>query len=183
MPQSSRSFDIVDDKARQKIIDAIEQALKLAGAQGFDDAEQTIQQIADFFSDRVKPLMNRERLDALLQQVEVPAEKEQMLIAVAESLPSLIGVAINVLSSEAAKSFPISNTGRPKLLTSDERKAVCEHVAKLHGQGTNLKIAKERTAQKFDVSISTVERAWAERKKGHKPSLNEVIEFLKSPNK
>ncbi len=173
----------MDEAPRRKIIDAIERALKLTGAEGFEDAEATMQQIAEFFAHRVKPIMNRERLEALLQQAELPPEDEQMFIAMAESLPSLIGVALNMLSSEAAKSFPISNTGRRKSLTSTERRAACEHIATLYGQGTNLMVAKKRAAQKFGVSLSTVERTWAERKNGHKPSLNEVIDFLKSPNK
>jgi hypothetical protein len=171
----------MDEEPRRRIIDAVEQALKLAGAKGFEDAEATMQQIADFFAHRVKPIMNRERLEALLQQAELPPEDEQMFIAMAESFPSLIGVALNMLSSEAAKTFPVSNTGRPKSLTSTKRRAVCEHIARLYGQGTNLKVAKKRTAQKFNVSLSTVERSWAERKIGHKPSLNELIDFLKSP--
>jgi hypothetical protein len=183
MAKCCGSFDTVDEEPRRRVIDAVEQALKLAGAKGFEDAEATMQQIADFFAHRVKPVFNRERLETLLQQAEMPPEEEQMLIAIAESLPSLIGVALNMLSLEAAKSFPVLNTGRPKSLTSTKRTAVCEHIAKLYGQGTNLKVAKNRTAQKFNVSLSTVERSWAERKIGHKPSLNELIDFLKSPNK
>jgi len=171
----------MDEEPRRRIIDAIEQALKLAGAKGFEDAEETMQQIADLLTQRVKPLMNRERLETLLQQVELPPDNEQMFIAMTENLPSLIGVALNMLSSEAEKTFPVSNTGRPKSLTSTKRIAVCEHILKLYGQGTKLMIAKQRTGQKFGVSLSTVERTWAERKNGHKPSLDEVIDFLKSP--
>lgn len=173
----------MDDEPRRRIIDAIEQALKLAGAKGFEDAEETMQQIADLLTQRVKPLMNRERLEALLEQVELPPKDEQMFMAMAESFPSLIVVALNMLSSEAAKTFPVANAGRPQSLTSTKRIEVCEHILKLYGQGTKLMVAKQRTAQKFGVSLSTVERTWAERKNGHKPSLNEMIDFLKSPNK
>ena len=171
----------MEEEPRRRIIDAIEQALKLAGAKGFEDAEETMQQIADFFAHRVKPIMNRQRLDALLQQAEPSPESEQMLMTMVENLPSLAVVFLSMVSSEASKSFPIANSGRPKSLTSDNRRAVCEYIGKLHSQGTKLKIAKERTAQKFSVSLSTVERTWAERKKGHKPSLSELIDFLKSP--
>ena len=176
-------LNIVDDQARRKVIDALEQAFKLAGAESLEDAAAIMQQIADFFAHRVKPLLNREQLDALLQQSELSSENEQMLITMVENLPSLVVVGLNMLSSEAAKSFPVANTGSPKSLTSENRRAVCEYIGKLHSQGTDLKVAKERTAQKFSVSLSTVERTWAERKKGHKPSLNEMIDFLKSPNK
>jgi hypothetical protein len=172
----------MEDMARQKVIDAIEQALISVGAKGFEDAEATMQQIADFFSYRVKPLMNRERLNELLEKAEISSTDEQMLMAISESLPSLIAVGLTMLSSHATKSFPLPNTGRPKSLTSQKRRAVCENIAKLHAEGTNLITAKQRTAQKFNVSLSTVERIWAERKKGHKPSVNEVIDFFKSKN-
>lgn len=172
----------MDEKARQKLIDAIEQALISVGAKGFEDAEAKMQQVADFFSHRIRPLMNRERLNELLEKAEISSTDEQMLTAITESLPSLVVFGLTMLSSQATKSFPLPNTGRPKSLTSEKRRAVCENIAKLHGEGINLKTAKQRTAQKFDVSPSTVERAWAERKKGHKPSFNEVIDFLKTQN-
>lgn len=142
-----------------------------------------MQQIADFFAHRVKPVLNRETLDALLKQAQLSADEEQMFITMVENLPSLIVFGLTMVSTEAAKTFPVTNTGRPKSLEVKTRRSVCDYIAKLFSEGTGLKIAKQRAADKFGVSLSTVERTWAERKKGHKPSLNELIDFLKSPSK
>jgi hypothetical protein len=44
----------------------------------------------------------------------------------------------------------------------------------------DIKTAKQRTAQKFDVSASTIDRTWAERKKGHKLSAKEIVDKLRA---
>jgi hypothetical protein len=171
----------VEKEKREQIIAAIEHTFKSIGAESLDDAGATIQKLSDFLSLKVKPLMSREHLDALLTQADIKAEDEEMLVALFENLPSVIGMLLNMISSEAAKTFPLANIGRPKSLSSEKRRSVCANIAQLHGQGTNLKVAKTRTAQKFGISMSTVERIWAERKKGHKPSVTELIDFLKKP--
>jgi hypothetical protein len=56
------------------------------------------------------------------------------------------------------KDFPSANAGRPNSLTIEDKKAVCKYVADLYGDDVELKIAKQRAADKFGVSVSTISR-------------------------
>ena len=85
-----------------------------------------------------------------------------------EKLLGLIQIIPHVLRGclqNAAKSLPPSPGGRPRELNPDECREVCGKIAQLYGQGVVLADAKSRMAQHYQVSLSTIQRAWQQRAK------------------
>lgn len=168
------------DQTVQILIENLERLLKEGGIQTLEDAGAAVQRIAEILSQVIRPLCNRERLREELSKFEVSAEDEALIRATAENFPAiaiaLFGEALPLMRKE----FPVVNAGRPKSLKSEEAKAVCQYIGHLHAQGLDIKTAKQRTAQKFGVSASTINRTWAERKTGHKFSVKEIVDKLKA---
>ena len=169
------------DETVQAVIDCLERLLKQhAGIERLEDASQLIQRFADVLLHQVMPFCNRERLVETLRQQDITAEQEMLIRGVIENFPAIvIGFFENALPM-VRKEFPAVNSGRPKSLTSGEERAACEYIGKLHVEGVEMKIAKQRAAQKFNVSVPTINRTWAERKKGHIPSAKEIMEIFKA---
>src|SRR5688572_8626901 len=96
-------FETVDVESSQRLIDAIENALQRAGAENLEEGVATAQKFFDFVSANLPSFANRVSLGNVLQQLQMSPEQEQMLVAVVENLPTLIGVGTQILSSEIRK--------------------------------------------------------------------------------
>jgi hypothetical protein len=64
---------------------------------------------------------------------------------------------------DLAKGLPPSPGGRPHELSLDQRREVCKQIGYLYGEGVTLADAKSRMAQRYGVSLSTIQRAWNKR--------------------
>jgi hypothetical protein len=170
----------MNDQTVQVLIEGLERLLKQGGIQTLEDAGVAVQRIAEILNQGIKPLCNRERLREELSNIEVSAEDEVLIRAMAENFPAIAVALFGEALPLMRKEFPIVNAGRPKSLTGEEAKAVCQYIGQLHAQGLDIKTAKQRTAQKFGVSGSTIDRTWAGRKKGHKLSVKEIVDKLKA---
>jgi hypothetical protein len=170
----------MNEQTVQVLIESLERLLKQGGIQTLEDAGAAVQRIAEILNQVIKPLCNRERLREELSKIDVTAEDEVLIRAAAENFPAIAVALFGEALPLMRKEFPVANAGRPKSLTSEQAKTVCQYIGHLHAQGLDIKTAKQRTAQKFDVSASTIDRTWAERKKGHKPSVKEIIDKLKA---
>jgi hypothetical protein len=170
----------MNEQTVQVLIESLERLLKQGGIQTLEDAGAAVQRIAEVLNQVIKPLCNRERLREELSKIDVTAEDEVLIRAAAENFPAIAVALFGEALPLMRKEFPVANAGRPKSLTSEQTKTVCQYIGHLHAQGLDIKTAKQRTAQKFDVSASTIDRTWAERKKGHKPSVKEIIDKLKA---
>jgi hypothetical protein len=169
------------DETVQAVVDGLERLLKQhAAVERLEDASQLIQRFTDFLLHQVMPFCNREHLIETLKQKDATAEEEMLIRGVIADFPGIALALFEHALPMVRKEFPTANSGRPKSLTSGEEKVVCEYVGKLHTEGLNIKTAKQRAAQKFNVSVSTINRTWAERKKGHIPSAKEILQIFKA---
>jgi predicted metal-binding transcription factor (methanogenesis marker protein 9) len=175
------SFDnSMNDETVEAVIDFLERSLKqYAGIQTLEDAGKAIERFADILH-QATPYCNRNRLIETLKQQNVTAEDEMLIRGVTKNFPAIALGLIELALPTVRKDFPALNSGRPKSLTSEEERAACEYIGKLHVEGLEMKIAKQRAAQKFNVSVPTINRTWAERKKGHIPSPKEILEIFKA---
>lgn len=107
---------------------------------------------------------SREALDEALQKVEISESKEKKFVLAMESLATLV-VFMTPRIMKKIEVIALTKPGRPRELSSEQETVLCEYVSKLHAEETDLGICKDRAAQKFDVSRSTVERIWLDRKK------------------
>ena len=89
-----------------------------------------------------------------------PEEIETVLILI-RSVPYLLRSYLQA----TAKSLPPSPGGRPQELTPEKRKEVCLRIGQLYGMGVELRDAQKRMAQRYVVSLRTIQRAWQERAK------------------
>jgi hypothetical protein len=167
------------DETVQAVIECIERVLPQIGIPTLEDAGVAVQRFADILN-QIAPFCNRVRLKEELAKIEVSAADDMLIRAATENFPALAVALFAEALPQMRKEFPVINAGRPKSLTSEQQRAVCEYVGQLYAEGLEIKIAKHRAAQKFHVSASTINRTWAGRKKGHKPSIKEVVEILKA---
>lgn len=61
---------------------------------------------------------------------------------------------------KAASTLPAPLVGRRRALNAQQTREMLDYVAKLNREGTEMRFAKERAAQKFRCSIRTVQRLW-----------------------
>jgi hypothetical protein len=67
---------------------------------------------------------------------------------------------------QSAKDNPVSvSPGRPVVLADSAKDEICDSVSDLYRKGVALTLAKERSAERFGVSMRSVERVWRQRNK------------------
>jgi len=89
-----------------------------------------------------------------------PTELEAFLVFV-RTVPFILRGAFQDL----AKGLPPSPGGRPHELRLDQSREVCKQIGYLYGEGVTRADAKSRMAQRYGVSLSTIQRAWNKRAK------------------
>jgi DNA invertase Pin-like site-specific DNA recombinase len=90
---------------------------------------------------------------------EPKPENFEKLLAFMRTLPYFLRAQLQA----AAKDLPPSPGGRPRGLTPDQSREVCQQIGQLYGEGVDLASAKRRMALRYGVSLSTIQRAWKER--------------------
>jgi hypothetical protein len=169
----------MNDQTIEALIGSLERILKQTGIETLEDAGAAVQRLADILN-QVPQYCDRERLAEVLKPIEVTAEDEMLIRGMTENFPAVAVALLEEALPVMRKEFPVINAGRPKSLTTEQQKGVCEYIGRLYGDGVSIKTAKQRAAQRFGVSRSTVERTWAERKRGHKPTVREIVGILKA---
>jgi Trp operon repressor len=105
---------------------------------------------------------NREQLtELLLAGPDSSPEEMETVLTIIRTLPYLLR---NYLQ-DTAKALPPSPGGRPRELTPEQRKEVCLRIGQLYGTGVEVRDAQKRMAQRYGVSLRTIQRAWQERAK------------------
>jgi hypothetical protein len=108
-------------------------------------------------------------------QVDEPALRKEIAELTEAQLIRLRGVVtiwqqvLPPIFKPAMKSWidklPALPGGRHASLTDDQKRKVCERLVELQTQKVKLGDGMERMAVKYDTSVSTISRAWAERDK------------------
>jgi hypothetical protein len=105
---------------------------------------------------------SRERLAAaLITGPDANPEELERWLAFIRALPYLLRGALQGI----AKTLPPPPGGRPRELGPQECMEVCLQIGNLYGQGVELPDAQKRVAQRYGVSLRTIQRAWQQRTK------------------
>jgi hypothetical protein len=105
---------------------------------------------------------SREELTAFLVTGPDPSPEEmETVLTLIRTLPYLLRGSLQ----NATKSLPPSPGGRPRELGPEQRKEICLQIGQLYGLGVELRDAQKRLAQRYDVGLRTIQRAWQERAK------------------
>jgi len=99
-----------------------------------------------------------------------PAEMETVLTLI-RTIPYLLRRAFQ----DATQSLPPSPGGRRRELLPEQRQEICLRIGQLYGLGVEVRDAQKRMAQRYDVSLRTIQRAWQERAKWNSHSFQENI--------
>ncbi len=106
---------------------------------------------------------NREELASFLLTTgpELQPVELETALALIRTVPYLLRSQFQ----SVAKRLPPSPGGRPRGLSPEESRAVCQQIGTLFGQGVRLPDAQKRMARRHGVSLRTIQRAWRERAK------------------
>lgn len=168
----------MDDQTRQALIKAIEDGLKGVGVSSLEACSDWIDKFAEALQSQIKPLCNRERLDDFLKSIEIQEDAALLVRTIAESPMAFFLLTFRQVLPQLQKEVAPINTGRPKALPSEKRRAVCKFISELNEKGISLGTAKQRATRTFSVSLTTIERIWAARKRGHQPTVREAVKML-----
>lgn len=181
MPKWLRGCGNVNDQTKQRFIAGLDALMKTAGANSFQEALAIVKGMLLSLASKMDSLGDEKAFEDKLSEIELSAEDERMVLAVAENLPGVVNFISAVFYQDISKEFPSQNSGRPKSLPLGQEPEVREFIGRLFLQGTPLSLSKKRAAQKFGISLRTVERVWADRKKKERqPSVAEMVAFLTS---
>ena len=165
----------------QALVEAFDGGFRAVGGESLESGIALAAKLLRLLLVWMEQMQTREDTLRILSQVQQPTSEEmQFIIGIAQSLPQLIAAGAKLLANDLAVEYPIQTGGRPKSLDRESRGALRSFIGQLYAEGVELRIAKKRAAQRFNVSLSTVNRAWAARKhpEREKPSIPEMIKFL-----
>jgi len=103
----------------------------------------------------------KELTAALLAGPDPNPEEFERWLAFIRILPHFLRSSLQGI----AKTLPPSPGGRPRELTPQECMQVCLLIGQLFGQGVELPDAQKRMAQRYGVSLRTIQRVWQQRVK------------------
>ena len=167
---------------RDKLLQVADRKLQQFGMQSLEEAVDKACVGFEKLSLAMTPIRTRQGLIELFDRVELTEAEEIYAIPVAEHFPHVLRELIIHLFESALRDLPPQPAGRKRSLSFDESAELCSYVAELFGKLPDLKACKKRAAQRFGVSLSTVERAW--RKRGENSSdviqAAEVVDYIKA---
>ena len=141
--------------------------------------KQGLRVVLDSFEEQLRslrPIRTREAFVAkLLKEPEPESFELEAQVEMIYLLPYTIRKVMPEAMREATKIFPQDPGGRPRTLTDNESRYVCQEIGSLIAQGVSRLDAQDRLARRMsqkkgeDVSLRSVQRAWQNRKKWFDP--------------
>jgi len=171
---------------REKMVVAFDQAVRMAGAQGFEKGMEqarvvcgVVTNLVIFANNFIQPIQTTDELREALDSRMSLSEKEQALLLFAlENLPELLRLGISAIAKKAASTLPPPQAGRKPAFTAAQAQEALDYVSQLNRKGTPMPAAKLRAAQKFGCSRRTIERLWANRESiplEDQPTVQEIL--------
>jgi hypothetical protein len=156
--------EIVNEKLRDKIVDAVEKSFRIAGAKDYESGIEQARKLIAFAYEGIDSMKTQDDLRAGLDSCSPLSRREELIgLLIAQNLPGILRLGLKLAAKKAATDLPILNSGRPQALSSQEARDALDYVSRLNRQGCPFEAAKSRTAQKFNCSIRTIERLWKDR--------------------
>jgi hypothetical protein len=173
--------DGLDEKTREKMVAAAEEAILSLGEPTYEDGMKKAVKVLEFFTNCARSIQTRDEFRAALDACE-PLSKSEATVALfaMQHLPSLARVCIKMLAKNVAADFPAPPGGRLPALTAQEAKEAVDYVWDLTRKKLPMDVAKLRAAQKYGCSRRTIDRLCANRdsEPEDKPTMAEVIKRL-----
>ena len=175
----------VEEKIREKFVDALDRAMKTMGAEEYASGMEQAKKLIAFAQNGIDAIKTLDDLRAALDALPPMSEQEEMVyLLLAQNLPALLRFGFKEAAKAAAKDLPALNPGRPPALRIQKAREALDYVSKLHRDGCRLEVAKYRASKRFDCSTRTIARLWKVRgtlfdvKENHSLSIKEALRYI-----
>lgn len=171
----------MDENTREKMVSAIEKAMRTAGAESYEQGLKDVNEIFQFVNDGLRSLKSVDDLRKTLDSMpDLQKHEEAIMLLLMKQLPQVIRIGLKMASNKAKSTLPSPSGGRPTVFSAEETLKVVNCVAELHRRGSSLEVAKSRTAQKFGCGLRTIERLWANRGAipDDEPTIDDAFKFI-----
>jgi hypothetical protein len=170
--------DDVKSSSRDRIVAEMEHVFRKAGADDYDSGMAHFKEILDSFLECYEPMRSKENLITLLDALPEPSWLTmRFTMGVFQYAPQLLRHGLKQMAARAEEDLPEVPRGRPGLDAFTKAQIVAK-VGKWHVAGYSLDQAKKRVALHFNVSESTVQRAWDDRRNREAVDFRSVVKFL-----
>jgi hypothetical protein len=164
-------------KTREWIIDGFEQAFIQAGASDFESGVATLKKVVDRIVSAHDTVQSREHFAKVLDQLPEPTWLERRFLqGIFRYALQILLYGAKIFARDAEENISELPRGRPGLDAFAE-------VSRKELRGSTHKQAKMRTATQFNVSLSTVQRAWDDRGNRGEVDFRSVLKFLADERK
>jgi hypothetical protein len=173
----------VDEKMREKMVLALENAVRVAGARDYEEGMKQAKKLIDFADNGIQSIQTIEGLRKTLDSCLPTSKSEEKVVLLAiKLLPQLLRVGLKMAAKKAVSALPPPPAGRPRVTTANKTQEVLIFISELHRKGCSLKVAKGRASRRFEISLRTIERLWSNRGSVHEdePTFKEVLRFIQT---
>jgi hypothetical protein len=171
----------VDEKTRERLVLAVENAIRVSGAKNYEAGMKQALKLIEFVHTGIRSIQTIDDLRTTLDSCLPMSKSEEKIAVLAISfLPQILRIGLKMAAQEAQRTLPALPGGRPRAITAIETAQVRDFVSKLIREGSTLKAAKDRASRKFVLSKRTIERIWSGRKAmpENEPTIKDALRYI-----
>lgn len=167
---------------RDAIISEMDRLVQLAGSPDYDSGMAVVQKCLDWFQGTFQPMRSKADFAAFPDALPEPSSwRRLMLLSGFKYTPQLLRFALTRIS-QLTEELPQLPKGRPGLTAFDKAQIVA-HIGKRFVAGYTLEQAKNSASIQFELSLSTVQRAWDDRANRGAVDFRSVLQFIAENSK
>ena len=165
----------MDEQLIEQFAEALERLAVQFGAENYEAGLERAVRTVSRALELLESIRTKDELRKKLRTVDLEScETQKIVMYSAFQLPAMVKMSVETLAERFTSGLPRVPTGRNHKASRAERTAIIQYALKLYGQQKiSLSTAKRRAAQKFGVSVRTVERYFAKREM-EEPSIASV---------
>ena len=154
----------MDQTQNNALIDAIEAAFAQAGITDLYAGAHSLKRWVDEQYPILQAAESRDTLAAYFASADdTKTGRIDQFIALALAFPALAQSFVADAVKKTSETIPSGPSGRPNVLTIEQKQEIVATVARLHHAGVRVGDAQTRAAQHFGVARRTVQRVWSAR--------------------
>lgn len=168
-------------EAKVAVLSALDTAAQEAGSKNLEDALHEARRLF-VGAARLMKRMQSIGLEKWLDEYEPDTpEMEMMLVAMAQFITQITRDLVLKGSEAIVKSIPPPPGGRPRI-SADVKQKVASDILALQGKRVKLSFAKQRVADRYGLSVHSVDNIWRTRDTidCETPDLAAVLSFMKT---
>jgi hypothetical protein len=126
----------LEEKLREKFVEAVDKALKTAGARDYVSGMEQAKKLIAFAYEGIESIKTPGDLRAALDSCPPLTKREEIVyLLLAQNLPALLRLGLKIAAKKAATDFPTLNSGRPPALSKQQAGKALDYASKLHRLG------------------------------------------------